>query len=104
MVSQLAHNQQIGGSNPPLATMSIIIPVEYPKDPKDRPRKTIHLYHLTTTYDAEIEKFIGAIRRGGGKFCACLEIDYHNAWGDMMGKQYAILYQAEEEISIEQWC
>ena len=84
--------------------MNLIVPVEYPKDQKDRPRKTINIYHITTTYSAEIEKFMSAIRKGGGIFFACLVVDYYNFWGDKMGKQYAVFYQAEKELSIEQWC
>ena len=84
-------------------TESGLLIVEEEKDPRDRPRKTISIYHLTTTYGNEVEKFTKAINKGGGKFIACLVVGYYNAWGDKMGKQYAVFYQAEKELSIEQW-
>ena len=84
---------------------SLIIPVEFPKDKKpiDRPPKKISVYHITTTYAAEAEKFVRAINKGGGKYIACLYVDYHNYWGEVLGKHYLHLYHAEKEIGIEQW-
>ena len=69
----------------------------------DRPPKKISVYHITTTYASEAEKFIKAIHKEGGSYIGCLVVDYYNYWGDIMGEQYLHLYQAEKEIGIEQW-
>ncbi|KKL07723.1 hypothetical protein LCGC14_2583170 [marine sediment metagenome] len=84
-------------------TDSGLIVFEKEEDPTDRPRKRMSLWSLTTTYEEEIKKFIDAIDKAEGKVCACLVIDKHNYWGDVMGKEYAIIYQSEKPVSVEQW-
>ena len=85
-------------------TDSGLFVVKEEEDPRDRPRKTISIYHITTTYGAEVEKFIRAIRENGGKFLACIKVGGYNVWGDYMGERYGVFYEAEEELAIEQWC
>ena len=80
----------------------LIIPVEE-EDPTKRPLKNIQIFSITTGYSREICKFITAIEKQGGIVCGALVIDRHNCWGDKMGYNFAVIYQAEEEISIEQW-
>ena len=70
----------------------------------DKPAKSIKIWTITTTYVKEISKFISAIHKGEGVYCGCLVIDRYNYWGERNGEQYAIIYQAEEELAIEQWC
>ena len=84
-------------------TDSGLFVVKEEEDPFKRPPKSIKIWNITTGYNREVSKFITAIEQQGGIICGVLLVDRYNHWGDEMGHEYAVIYQAEKELSIEQW-